>query len=191
MHGKKNVDFTTPLGEIKTICNVLYIPNMKKKLLFVGTIANKSFTIFFYAKKCTVVNPKKPNSIVAHGNIVPKNGLCKLEFCVANINRNDNKAMKETKLWHRRTGHVDFKSLHELNTNKVVTGVLALSTLDETCAGCMVGKQSREKFPPKAFRQIKAMLELVHMNRCGPLSVPFMSRSRYFITFTNDYNRRT
>lgn len=33
------------------------------------------------------------------------------------------------------------------------------------------------------------MLELIHTNICGPLSIPSMSGSRYFITFTNDYNR--
>ncbi len=140
MHGKRNVDFTTPLGEIKTISNVLYIPSMKKSLLSIGTIVDRGYTILFDAKKCTMVNPKKPNSIVAHGNIVPKNGLYKLKVCVENLNRNENKTMKEAKLWYRIMGHVNFKSLHQLNTNKVVIGVLALSTLDETFARCMVRK---------------------------------------------------
>jgi hypothetical protein len=151
VHGKSYVDFTTPLGEIKTISNVFYTPSMKKKLLSIGTIVDRGYIIFFDAKKCTMVNLKKPNSIVVHGNIVPKNGLYRLEVCGANLNRNENKTMKETKLWHRRMGHVNFKLLHHLNTNKVVIGVLTLSTLDETCARCMVGKQSKEKFPPKVF----------------------------------------
>ncbi len=73
----------------------------------------------------------------------------------------------------------------------MVTIVLALSTLDETCVGCMVKKQSREKFPPKAFHQVEAMFELIHTNICGPLPIPSMLGSKYFITFTNDYNRCT
>jgi signal peptidase I len=112
VHAKGNVDFITALGEIKRISNVLYIPSMKKSLLFVGTIIDRGYTILFDAKKCIVVNPRKPNSIVAHGNIIPKNGLYKLEVCVSNMNRSENKAMKEAKLWHRRMGHVNFKSLH-------------------------------------------------------------------------------
>jgi hypothetical protein len=51
-------------------------------LLVVELIADKIYIIFFDAKKCIVVNPKKPYSIVAHGNIVPKNGLYKLKVCV-------------------------------------------------------------------------------------------------------------
>jgi transposase InsO family protein len=53
----------------------------------------------------------------------------------------------------------------------------------------MVGKQSREKFPPKASHQAKAMFELIHTNICGPLFVSSMSRLRYFITFNNDCNK--
>jgi hypothetical protein len=86
VHGKGNVDFTTPLGEIKTIPNVFYIPSMKKKLLFIGTIVDRGYTIFFDAKKCTMVDPKKPNSVVVHGNRVPKNGLYRLKVCGANLN---------------------------------------------------------------------------------------------------------
>jgi hypothetical protein len=96
--------------------------------------------------------------------------------------------MKKTKLWHRKLGHVN-KSLHHLNTKKVVIGVLTLSTLDETCARCMVGKQSRENFPPKTFNQVNTMVELIHTNICGSLSVPSMSRSRYFIIFIYDYSK--
>jgi hypothetical protein len=107
---------------------------MKKNLLYVGMITNRGYIIFFYAEKCTMVNPKKLNSIVAHGNIDPKNGLYKLEVCLANLNRNENKVVKEAKLWHRRMGHVNLKSLHHLSVNKVVIGVPTQSTLDETCA---------------------------------------------------------
>jgi len=112
VHGKGNVDFTTPLGEIKIISNVLYIPSMKKSLFFIGTIDDRGYIVIFYAKKCTLVNPRKPNYIAMHGNIVPKNGLYKLKVCLANMIISEIKVMKETKLWHRRMGHVNFKSLH-------------------------------------------------------------------------------
>lgn len=29
------------------------------------------------------------------------------------------------------------------------------------------------------------------MNLCGPFFTPSLSRSKYFVTFTNDYNRNT
>jgi len=75
----------------------------------------------------------------------------------------------KAKLWHKRMGNVNFKSLHWLSTNKVVIGVPTQSTLDGTCAGCMVGKQSREKFPPKVSRWVEVMFEFVYMDICGPL----------------------
>jgi len=89
-------------------------------LLSIGIITDRSYIIFFDANKCIVVNLTKSNSIAIHGNKDLTNGLHKLEVCLANLNRHENKAVKETKLWHKRMGHVNFKSLHQLNTNKVV-----------------------------------------------------------------------
>lgn len=94
------------------ISNVLYIPSMKKYLLSIRIITNRGYTIFFDAKKCIAVNPRKLDSIVVHGNKHPINGLYKLEICVAVLNRNVNEAMKKAKLWHRKMGHVNFKSLY-------------------------------------------------------------------------------
>jgi hypothetical protein len=31
----------------------------------------------------------------------------------------------------------------------------------------------------------------VDMNLCGPFSTPSLFGSKYFVTFTNDYNRKT
>jgi hypothetical protein len=137
------------------------------------------------------VNPKKIDSIVVHGNKNPRNGMYKLKVCLAYLNRNENKAVKEAKLWHKRMGHVNFKSLHQLNTNKVVIGVPTQSTLDGTCVGCMVEKQSKEKFPPKVSHWAEVVFELVYMDICGPLFVSLMLGSMYFITFIDDYNRWT
>ncbi len=138
-----------------------------------------------------MVNPKKIDSIVVHGNKNPRNGMYKLEVCVAYLNRNENKAVKEAKLWHKRMGHVNFKSLQQLSTNNVVIGVPTQSTLDGTCVGRMVEKQSKEKFPPKVSHWAEVVFELVYMDICGPLFVSLMLGSMYFITFIDDYNRWT
>ncbi len=50
VHGKRNVDLATPLEKIKTIPNVLYIPSMRKCLLYVGMITDRGYTIFFMPK---------------------------------------------------------------------------------------------------------------------------------------------
>jgi len=45
--------------------------------------------------------------------------------------------------------------------------------------------------PQKRHSRTKEVLELIHIDICGPFSTPLFSRSRYFITFIDDYSRKT
>ena len=49
------------------------------------------------------------------------------------------------------------------------------------CKLCALGKKTREAFPNSETRS-KGMLDLVHSNIYGPISLVFISRSNYFIT---------
>ena len=55
------------------------------------------------------------------------------------------------------------------------------------CEGCMTGKQTRLPFPKKSERTKTKPLELVHSVVCGPMNVSSMGKSRYFITFIDDF----
>ena len=52
----------------------------------------------------------------------------------------------------------------------------------------MYGKQSCPWFPKIALR-VQILLELVHSDLCGPILGYSLGGARYFITFTDDYNR--
>ena len=58
----------------------------------------------------------------------------------------------------------------------------------DTCESCLKGKMAKAPFPRKGQRA-KELLELVHTDVCGPLSVLARGGYSYFITFTNDYSR--
>ena len=55
------------------------------------------------------------------------------------------------------------------------------------CISCIHGKITRKPFP-KASRSTK-LLETVHSDICGPMSVKGKSGAFYFITFINDHFR--
>ena len=59
------------------------------------------------------------------------------------------------------------------------------------CEGCIYGKQHRLPFPKQSKRITRKPLELVHSDVCGPMSVPTIGGSRYFITFIDNYSRYT
>ncbi|GJV48450.1 putative ribonuclease H-like domain-containing protein [Tanacetum coccineum] len=80
--------------------------------------------------------PRKNNMYsVDLKNIVPKGGLNCL-FVKATSN--------EFKLWHRRLGHRNFKTMNKLVKGNLVRGLLLkLFENDQTCVACQKGKQHR------------------------------------------------
>ena len=59
------------------------------------------------------------------------------------------------------------------------------------CAGCVFVKHHRDNFDKCASWHTLGPLQLVHSDLCGPLSSPYFSRCKYFLTFIDDFSRRT
>ncbi|GJY05499.1 putative ribonuclease H-like domain-containing protein [Tanacetum coccineum] len=80
--------------------------------------------------------PRKNNMYsVDLKNIVPKGGLTCL-FAKATSD--------ESKLWHRRLGHLNFKTMNKLVKGNLVRGLPSkLFENDQTCVACQKGKQHR------------------------------------------------
>jgi hypothetical protein len=62
---------------------------------------------------------------------------------------------------------------------------------DEACEECIVGKQHRDSIPKIANWRADDKLQLVHSDICGPINPTSNGGSRYFITFTDDFSRKT
>ncbi|GJX01069.1 ribonuclease H-like domain-containing protein [Tanacetum coccineum] len=86
--------------------------------------------------KITCRVPRKNNMYsVDLKNIVPKGGLTCL-FAKATSD--------ESKLWHRRLGHINFKTMNKLVKGNLVRGLPSkLFEIDQTCVACQKGKQHR------------------------------------------------
>ena len=61
--------------------------------------------------------------------------------------------------------------------------------VDRNCEGCAMGKQHRQPFPKKSQSTTTKLLELIHSDVCGPMDVPSVRGSRYFVTFIDDFSR--
>jgi transposase InsO family protein len=62
---------------------------------------------------------------------------------------------------------------------------------DKLCEGCVLGKHPRNYFPKEASYRAKKVLELVHTDICGPITPNSLGKHRYFITFIDDFSRKT
>ena len=54
----------------------------------------------------------------------------------------------------------------------------------------MKGRQTREVFPSAEHRG-RQLLELVHSDVCGPINPKSLGGNRYYLTFVDDYSRKS
>ena len=96
------------------------------------------------------------------------------------------KVSNETYLWNLRLGHINPNRIHGLVKSEILS-YLAFEPIP-ICECCLEGKMTKRHFKAKGYCATK-LLELVHTNVCGPMSVQARGGYEYFVTFTDDYSR--
>ena len=86
-----------------------------------------------------------------------------------------------TYLWHCRLGHIGVKRMKKLHANGF------LESLD-ACKPCLIGKMTKTPFSG-TMERAKDLLEIIHTDVCGPMSVKARGGYHYFLTFTDDLSR--
>ncbi|GJQ98164.1 putative ribonuclease H-like domain-containing protein [Tanacetum coccineum] len=114
-------------------------------------------------------------------NVVPLGGLTCL-FAKATID--------ESNLWHRRLGHINFKTMNKLVRGNLVRGLPSkLFENDHTCVACQKGKQHKASCKTKLVSSISQPLQMLHMDLFGPTSVRSINHKTYCLVVTDDYSR--
>ena len=95
-------------------------------------------------------------------------------------------SVNSTYLWHLRLGHVNVDRINRL----VKDGPLIFLKIESypVYQSCLQGKMTKKPFPKKAARATE-LLELIHSDVCGPMSIPVRGGFEYFITFIDDCSR--
>ncbi|GJS73483.1 retrovirus-related pol polyprotein from transposon TNT 1-94 [Tanacetum coccineum] len=151
----------TRKGTIKTgnldFENVYFIRELKFNLFSVSQMCDKKNIVLFNDTECVVLSPnfklidesqvllrvpRKNNMYsVDLKNIIPKGGLtCLFEKATS----------EESKLWHRRLGHLNFKTMNKLVKGNLVRGLPSkLFENDQTYVACQKGKQHKASLDHK------------------------------------------
>ncbi|GJT36842.1 putative ribonuclease H-like domain-containing protein [Tanacetum coccineum] len=126
------------------------------------------------------MNCKSPWSLDLK-NIVPFGGITCLYA---------NATSDESKLWHRRLGHVNFKNINKLVKGHLVRGLPSkVFVNDYTCVAYKKGKQHKASCKAKLERTIKKPLELLHMDLFGHVSVESINKKKYCLVVTDNFSR--
>ncbi|GJU38571.1 ribonuclease H-like domain-containing protein [Tanacetum coccineum] len=137
--------------------DVYFVKELQFNLFSVSQMCDKKNSVLFTDTRCFVLSPdfkladesqvllkvpRKNNMYsVDMKNIIPKESLTCL---VAKA------TLDESMLWHRRLGHVNFKTINKLVKENLVRGLPSKRfENDQTCVACLKGKQHKASFDKK------------------------------------------
>ncbi|VFQ87110.1 unnamed protein product [Cuscuta campestris] len=95
-------------------------------------------------------------------------------------------------LWHKRMGHLNFKTLNKLSKEGLVEGLpKAVSRKESICDAFQKEKQVKSTFKAKPAPSTTRILSLVHMDLFGPITPISLSGKKYVLVVVDDYSRYT
>ncbi|GJY34542.1 putative ribonuclease H-like domain-containing protein [Tanacetum coccineum] len=131
--------------------DVYFVKELQFNLFSVSQMCDKKNSVLFTDTACFVLSPdfKLPDESLVLLKVPRKNNMYSVDM--KNIVPKDSltclvaKAiLDESMLWHRRLGHINFKTINKLVKDNLVRGLpTKLFENDQTCVACLKGKQHK------------------------------------------------
>ncbi|GKD66915.1 ribonuclease H-like domain-containing protein, partial [Tanacetum coccineum] len=147
---------------------------VKFNLFSVSQMCDKKNSVLFTETQVLLRVPRQSNMYSFDlKNVVPSRDLTCL-FAKATI--------YESKLWHKRMGHVNFKTMNKLVKGNLIKGLPSkIFDNDHTCVACQKGKQHKVSCKAKLMSSISQPLQMLHMDLFGPTSVRSIDPLRLYL----------
>ncbi|KAK1608851.1 hypothetical protein QYE76_032524, partial [Lolium multiflorum] len=176
-----------PSGLVLSLNNCYYVPALSMNIISGSCLMQDGYSFKSENNGCSIFM----NNIF-YGRAPQKNGLFLLDLDSSNthIHNIDAKRIKlndnSTYMWHCRLGHIGVKRMKKLHTDGLLES-LDFESLDR-CEACLMGKMTKTPFSGMMERATD-LLEIIHTDVCGPMSVASRGGYRYVLTFTDDLSR--
>nr|GEW97590.1 putative ribonuclease H-like domain-containing protein [Tanacetum cinerariifolium] len=189
---------TIKMGKLK-FKNMYFMKDLKYNMFSVSQICDNKNSVLFTDSECIVLGrdfklrddtnvllrtPRQHNMYsIDLNNIVPHKDLTCL---VAKA------SVDESELWHRRLGHLNFKTMNRLVRYNLVKGLPSKCfDNDHTYVACLKGKQHKASCKTKLVNSVTKPLYTLHMDLFGPTSVSSLNHKWYCLVVTDDFSRFT
>ncbi|GJR34632.1 ribonuclease H-like domain-containing protein [Tanacetum coccineum] len=177
----------TGKGKIRTgkldFEDVYFVKELKFNSFSVSQMCDKKYSVLFTETECLVLSPNfnlldesqvllkvpRHNNMYNFNlkNVVPLGGLTSL-FAKATID--------ESNLWHRRFGHINFKTMNKLVRGNLVRGLPSkLFENNHTCVAFQKGKQHKASCKTKLVSSISQPLQMLKIHYQKFLDAPLLS----------------
>ena len=166
-----------------SLSNVLFVPDMNKNLVSVGVCTNKGYTVIHENNQVRIV----------YGNVNVLTGVKQLNnlysLCVRAVipEYKLSATVASFEVWHKRLGHVNLDALKNVSSSDLVDGFDIKGKKDKFfCEPCQFGKAHKLPFNRVTEQRNTRRGELFHTDLVGPMSVPSLGKSNYFLLLTDD-----
>lgn len=164
--------------------NTLCVPGLRTNLLsIVKAVANGRSVTF--DESCAKIKDREKKTIAVAQRKGDLYFLEPMNECAAVVCE----SASELEKLHQRYGHLNEADLKKLVSKNMVEGISQKIQGNLTCEICILGKQTASPFPKASNTKSEALLELIHSDVCGPMRVPSIGGSRYFVTFIDEKSR--
>jgi hypothetical protein len=162
---------------------------LKKNLVSVSTIKEKGYEVLFHDGQ-VLLFPRGSSITSAKVIGTRHERLYKFLFQpVRALIHSTNSSDDLCEIWHRRMAHFHHGALRVLR--EMVMGVPNFSSEHhELCKGCTLGKYTKTAFPSSDSRAAW-ILDLIHSDVCGPMSLASLTGSLYYVVFIDDFSRKS
>nr|GEZ05248.1 hypothetical protein [Tanacetum cinerariifolium] len=175
-----------------TINRVYYVEGLNHNLFSVGPFCDADLEVAFRKSTCFVRDLQGNDLLTGnHGSdlytISLQESTSSTPLCLMA------KALPtQAWLWHRRLSHLNFDYINLLSKKAIVIGLPKFKYVkDQLCSSCELSKAKRSSFKSKAVPSSKGMLNLLHMDLCGPMRVASINGKKYILVIVDDYSRYT
>ncbi|GJW37605.1 putative ribonuclease H-like domain-containing protein [Tanacetum coccineum] len=166
-------------------------------LFSISQICDKHHKVLFTETECLVVSPdfKMPDENQILLKVPRQHNMYSFDMKTPSLTKDyacliAKATSDESKLWHRRLGHIKFKNLNKLVKGNLVRGLPSkVFRNDHTCVACQKGKQHKASCKAKLVRTITKPLHTLHMDLFGPTSVKSINHASYCLVITDDCTR--
>ncbi|GJR17987.1 putative ribonuclease H-like domain-containing protein [Tanacetum coccineum] len=162
-------------------------------------MCDKKNSVLFTDTRCFVLSPdfKLANKSQVLLKVPRKNNMYSVDL--KNIDPKEcltclvaKATLDESMLWHRRLGHVNFKTINKLVKENLVRGLPSKHfENDQTCVACLNGKKHKASCKSKIQNSITQPLFMLYMDLFGPTFMSSLMNKKYCLVVTNDYSRFT
>ncbi|CAN6686895.1 unnamed protein product [Malus baccata var. baccata] len=146
--GKGTLVIDTDKGK-RYIREVMLVPGIAENLLSVGQMTEHGYFMIFGDYKVDIFYDRTLTNLVV--SVKQKGNRC---FPLV-FKSNDHLVLKtnvhqSSTMWHKRFGHLNYRSLQQLQEHDMVLGLPEMHDSEDVCQGCAFGKNHRVSFPKES-----------------------------------------